>query len=841
MKRWRLAVLIAVGCIAPSRVPADFVPYAARSAFLLGSPGGTALGLLGHANPAHLNYVQGVEGAVAWTDARSTFVPTAPSALTPGSANSRSGSSLMRRDWALFSAAPHVGFSTVHLAGEEGSEHRLALAAGDRRMGGGVGYGWESGAFADKHRSHLVVGLLARPFRWFSTGATVTRTVAEADMEVAADLALRPLGSERLTLFAESWSDDVDNWSAGAVVQVVPGVQIAGRLFEGRVFTVGVHLGAGALGVESLARYRERRLPARRRAYSPAPGAWTTVQEGPRHDYVHAFNTYLVRLGTPERSVLTRLLEPRDRYLKLELDGPVRYRKFPLFDDTRTLAELVVLLRHVRRDPGVAGLAVNLSGLEISQEASYELRSLLQEVRRTGKKLVVYVDEADLPRYHLASVADHLVLDPTGMILLPGFAAGRTYFRGTLDKLGVGFEEWRLFEYKSAFEELSRTEMSPADRQQNQELVEDFYEQTRSDICASRGLTPAAFDTLVNQTTLFLPPEALAAQLVDRVGRWAEMDSIVGDLAGRARPLSPARLPQRLLDLRWGEPPRLAVVYALGVTAMDAGMEARGLAGDLQAVCEDRGVSAVVLRVDSPGGDPLAADLVAEAVRRCPQDKPVVVSQGQVAASGGYWVSMYADTIVAAPNTITGSIGVIGGWVYDRGLKERAGIATDHVQVGEHADLLSGASLLGLTLPDRNLRPDERARVDRAMLHLYRDFVARVAQGRRSSPEAIEAVAQGRVWSGLRARDRGLVDALGGMDLALELARQRAAIPADDPVELVEYPRMGLFDPGLLRPDLPLVVQRAEALRRALEFRLEHNGQPLPLLPSDLVDLTPDY
>jgi protease-4 len=250
-------------------------------------------------------------------------------------------------------------------------------------------------------------------------------------------------------------------------------------------------------------------------------------------------------------------------------------------------------------------------------------------------------------------------------------------------------------------------------------------------------------------------------------------------------------------------------------------------------VRDDREVRAVVLRVDSPGGDVLASDLVADAVQRCRKEKPVIVSQAMVAASGGYWVSMYGDSIVAAPNTITGSIGVIGGWVYDRGLKEELGLSTDHVQAGDHADLGFGLRLFGLELPDRNLTAVERARVDTAMRSLYDDFIAKVAIGRRRTATAIDSVGQGRVWSGRRAVEHGLVDRLGGLDTALRMAAAKAGLDPDRPLELIERPRLGLRDLTLSRTGLPELRRSREESLAYLRFRLDHNGLPLLLLPTD--------
>ena len=438
----------------------------------------------------------------------------------------------------------------------------------------------------------------------------------------------------------------------------------------------------------------------------------------------------------------------------------------------------------------------------------------------------MYIDRVDMYGYHWASVANHLVLDPAGAVGLQGYVAGHTYFKGALDKLGIGFDEWRLFQYKSATEAYVRRDMSAGEREQLTALLDDWYALARRDISAARSLAPAHFDRLVEETAFFLPQEALDAGLVDRLGRWSEIDRMVDGLdvvAADSHALGAAR--------RWGPRKRIAIVYALGICAMDTGIGARKLVGEIASACAE--ADAVVLRVDSPGGDILPSALVADAVLQCRGHKPVVVSQGYLAASGGYMLSLPGDAIVAAPNTITGSIGVIAGWAYNKGLKEKLGLSTSRVQVGRHADLPFGMTLplLGLRLPDRTLSADESVHMERSIRSLYADFVAKVASSRGLAPDAVEAIAQGRVWSGQRAVQLGLADRLGGLEVAIALAKVKAGLPADAPVELVERPRPKLFSPALFRPQLLGFAAQPTPELDYLQFRLQHNGWPLLLVP----------
>jgi protease-4 len=788
-----LGILLIV--LAPeSAHPQAFEPYESRSEFLLTSPASTVNGLHGYLNPALASHIHGSETVFVWSDRRSP----------------RRGSN----QWGLFTGVPHLGFGMVHrrVPGRDLTDYNLAVASGDRSGSLGVAYGWSSGSAGGNDRQNrITLGSVLRPSRRVSLGITLVSTLDGA-REAVADLALRPAFGRRLTLFAEAASANEDGgggeyWSGGASLEVADGILLTGRFFDNRTVSLGLELGFSRTAVNMQSRL-----------------------DGDRRE----FNTYSARVGPRRASALTRYRQRDPKYLELQFDAPTVHRRFPLFDRSQTLLGLLQVINRSRTDESIRGLALNLSGLRISFAMAWELREALREFKTSGKRVIVYIDQANLVGYHLASVADRVYMDPVGLLSLEGFVAGQTYFAGSLKKLGVGFDEWRFFKYKSAMEALSRRQMSAADREQWTVLIEDFYDTVRSEICAERRLQPSEFDRLVDETTVFLAADALASGLVDSLGRWDNLEELVGDLEGGKGAVARSYAP--IQDTEWGARPRVAVVYALGVCAMDSGIRARTLVKELNSIAEDEKIDAVVLRVDSPGGDGLASDLVAAAVTRIRAKKPVIVSQGSVAASGGYWLSMNADVIVAAPNTATGSIGIIGGWLYNLEFKQKLGLTTDHVKVGAHADLRFGATLpvLGLTLPDRNLHDGEKETMERLMRSLYRDFVGKVAKGRGVSAEKVEESAQGRVWSGKRAVERGLVDELGGLNRAIRIAVEKAGVPPEAEVELVEYPRQPLLDPGIFSPRLV----RSEASRFAdfLRFRLDHNGRPLALMPDTFIN-----
>jgi protease-4 len=281
---------------------------------------------------------------------------------------------------------------------------------------------------------------------------------------------------------------------------------------------------------------------------------------------------------------------------------------------------------------------------------------------------------------------------------------------------------------------------------------------------------------------------------------------------------------------------------------MEQGIAARNIANTIKEVSENRRVKAIVIRINSPGGSAEAADYIAEAIKKAKEKVPVVVSMGSVAASGGYWASMCATRVIASPVTLTGSIGVIGSWFYDKGLNNKLGLTLDTMQRGPHADLMSG-----VILPHRNLRQEEEARYREYILDLYGSFTAKVAAYRGMDLERVESLAQGRVYSGLGAFNSGLIDGIGGLDDAIKIARELAGIPEDKKVAYGEFPKPKFFDKMMdqlsrqvsrsttstvtgaafaaaaFAADLFLPPQMLEDLR----FRIAHNGQVMPILPLD--------
>ncbi|HEX9916212.1 MAG TPA: S49 family peptidase, partial [candidate division Zixibacteria bacterium] len=698
--------------------------YYTQVDFLSTSPSSEAGAIGAYVNPATVGMLPGFELEYFWSDQDAKF------------------KSIKR--WGLFSGIPHLGFGVVHQklpSSQSVTDYRLGVAFGDRGNSFGLGYGWSTGDVTQRPGDIFIVGSCFRPCRVASLGLVGNFATKHSHRSGVVDLGIRPLGNSLITLFADAEMHKQDKledarWGVGLALEPIRGFQVVGKYLDNKFFSLGLNFSLGKKVFSSVAHLDDKQKVS--------------------------YTTYGLRTGYPIDNIFDRYLKKNKSYLSLNLKGNVAYQKYRFFDDeTHTLSGILFSLEDAIQDPRVAGVALNLSGIEFSGEFAWEIHQKLIEVKEAGKKVVIFIDGAGMPEYHLASVADRIVMDPMGLIALPGYVAGRTYYRNMLEKMGVGFDEWRFFTYKSANESFSREKMSEPDREQRQELVDDFYALVRKDVASSRNISEERFDFWVNNKMIFLAKDALDSGLVDTLARWKDIDEVIKSLEGKNKGTIEAKrfVDEKFPSRTWGEKPKIVVVYALGVCAMDEGINARQLEGIFRQLEGDSRVKAVVFRVDSPGGDALASDVVAEALRKCAKKKPVIVSQGGVAASGGYWISMYGDTIVAAPNTVTGSIGVIGGMIYNQGIGSKLGLTSDYVKAGEHADFGFGITIpiLGITVPDRKPTPEEGKCIEELIKMGYKEFVSKVANGRKLSEEKVDSIGQGRVWSGIDGKEKGLV------------------------------------------------------------------------------------
>ena len=756
-------------------------------------------GLYGFSNPAILTYAERFDLMFNWADEYGEWNDL--------------------NHWGLFTAVPNIGFGVIHQENSLGkiNDYQISFGFGDRSGSLGIGYGWSDGNTKIFRRSDIItIGSLIRPNPYLSFGLIGNFACSSIEKEGIIDLAIRPFGNELISLFSDYAIQDKQSfkngsWSVGTVVEFLSGVRFTARYFDCKTLSAGFQFSFGHFGVTGQSYYDESQK--------------------------HSYNTYSVRLGAYDRNIFRTYFQRRKKYLKLDFYGPLRYQRYAWFDKSNTLSGLISTIDAAKEDNTIEGVVINTSGMRINSEMLWELREKLKNFKSAGKHVIIYIDNVNIAYYHFATVADKIILDPMGSINLQGMIYGSFYLKGTLKKIGIGFDEWRLYKYKSAVEIFSRDSMSEPDREQNKKYIDDCYALIKSDICEARNISPEKFDNLVNKEAFFMPDNALQKGLVDQIGRLADIQNqgTITNIEKKERELvNPDSIARYKLpkDNEWGEKPQIAVIYALGVCAMDIGITARKLVKDIEKVMDNDKIKAVVIRVDSPGGSALASDIIAEAIKKCKEEKPVIVSQGFLAASGGYWLSMYADSIVAAPNTISGSIGVIGGWIYNAGLKEKLGVSTDFVKKGEHADLGFGMPIpfVGF-LPDRNLDEDEKVIMEDSLKTIYKEFVEKVAKGRKKKYDEIESIAQGRIWSGSDAKQNGLVDELGGLEKAIQIAKEKADIPKEQKVKIIELPKKGLIDPNMYMPKLFGIKYKEDKIFEHLKFRLDNNGKPLPVLP----------
>jgi protease-4 len=454
---------------------------------------------------------------------------------------------------------------------------------------------------------------------------------------------------------------------------------------------------------------------------------------------------------------------------------------------------LISLLRWAREDKRLKAVLVHCDDLHASWARVQGLRRALTRLRESGKQVWVHLEHAGIYEYYLALAAERISLTPAGSLDVTGVSSEAVFFLDTLKKVGVEADIIQIGRYKAAGEAFTRRDMSPAHREMMESLVDDLYGQMVDAIAAGRGLEPGAAREIVDRGP-FLAAEAGTLGLVDEVVYGDEIQERAKQICGGAEVIErTAYATRRGREMRREVLRRgrgvLAVLHINGAIKRGDSIPgpeganavgSKSIAGALKDLRERDDVRGIVLRVTSPGGSGAGSDLIWRELVRTRETKPVVVSCGDVAASGGYYVAVAGSPVFAEAGTITGSIGVIAGKASLRGLYDRLGISKELVTRGRHAALHSDYAPLG---------DEQRARVRAEAETFYRDFVDKVAAARRLSPEAVAAAAEGRVWTGRQAWTRGLVDELGGLEEALAAAKALAAIATDEAVAVERFPK----------------------------------------------------
>lgn len=524
--------------------------------------------------------------------------------------------------------------------------------------------------------------------------------------------------------------------------------------------------------------------------------------------------------------------------------------------DERSLSSLLLQLRKAKADKRVGAVLLDIDIITSGWGKSEELRDAIADFRASGKPVYAYMEYGANKEYYVATACDKIYVAPIGELAIVGLAADVVSLGGSLDKLGIKADFYQIGKYKTAPEQYTRKEMSDANREVLNSILDDFFNRFVADVAVARHKTDADVRALIDNA----PLRAEEAKQVGLIDDAKYRDEVEGELKKRLgykdddklNTVSEAeyrRVDPQSLNLNQGE--KIAIIYASG--AIMSGSSTGGGAFGEQTVGsdtvsraikdagDDKSIKAIVLRVDSPGGTSFASDIIWHAVEGAKRKKPVVVSMADVAASGGYYISTGAMKIVAEPSTITGSIGVFAGKPVMKGFYDWIGVKDEYVTRGKFAAMY------------RETEPftDEERKKFETMLNdfYHKDFVPKVAQGRKRDEAYIDSIGQGHVWTGAQGKQNGLVDEFGGLDKAVEIAKGLANIPADKGVRRVVLPVPRTFlqqyfgggdDEATVQAEKQNAALNAlpEDVRRHLRYLslFEHvgRGETMAMLPYDL-------
>jgi protease-4 len=460
-----------------------------------------------------------------------------------------------------------------------------------------------------------------------------------------------------------------------------------------------------------------------------------------------------------------------------------------LGEDELTVRAYIELIRKAKGDSRIKGILLRPGGLSSPFWAKLqEIRSALEDFKTSGKYLHAWLEYAGDREYYLASVADRIYLLPSASLDLTGVATYEIFLRGTFDWIGTYPDFLHVGDYKTAVNTYLEKSYTPAHREMSESLNRSQYDHLVQAIANSRKKPEAEVRALIDQGP-FQPEDALRVGLIDEVAYEDELDDLVDELddAHYVEAEDYTQVSWEATGVVRGA--KIAVINAAGViNSGSSGFDpvngavigSDSLVEYIRAARGDRSIRAIVLRVDSPGGSSTASDVIWRELSISRENqRPVIVSMSDLAASGGYYIALGGDAIVAQPGTLTGSIGVYTGKFVTTGTLDKLGANIESTSEGKNAEIYS---------PDRRFTKEERSKIQESMQLVYDQFIERTAAARHMPPEKVDEVAQGRVWTGAQAKQLGLIDELGGLYKAIDLAKQRARIAAEDEVQLVVYP-----------------------------------------------------
>ncbi|MBP6703635.1 MAG: signal peptide peptidase SppA [Vicinamibacteria bacterium] len=489
-----------------------------------------------------------------------------------------------------------------------------------------------------------------------------------------------------------------------------------------------------------------------------------------------------------------RKSDARSHVLSISLDGSFAENPAPSFQlafsgaPAPTFPAIIRAIDRAANESSLTTVFVRIGGTDLGWARAGEVRDALLRVRAKGKKLIAFLEDSGNMEYYVASAADEIVALPEALLQIHGLSAEVMFLRGAFDKFGVEAQFVAMGKYKNAPNQYTEKSLTPAHREQMESLLGGIYREYITSVAKSRKKTEAEVEALISGGP-YDGASALEAGLVDRLDYAEEALDKAGETH---RYLGDFRDKASAFDTR----PKVALIFVdgeiLSGESQGEGFGSGNVAGSdtiaeaLRNAAADDSVKAVILRVNSPGGSGSASDVIAREVENTVAEKPVIVSMGDYAASGGYYVSAPATTIVADPTTITGSIGVFFGKFVLKGMFEKVGVTHDYVDFGK------GGSFASAT---RRWSLEDQAKVEGLASRFYDRFLSLVAENRNMDVDAVHEVAQGRVWTGVQAKEVGLVDELGGFDKALSIAKEKAKIEAGQDVAVVVFPApKGAFD-----------------------------------------------
>jgi len=523
----------------------------------------------------------------------------------------------------------------------------------------------------------------------------------------------------------------------------------------------------------------------------------------------------------------------------------------------QSLSSLLAQFRKAKVDKRITAVMLDIDMSDAGWAKSEEIRGAIADFRTSGKPVYAYMETSLNKDYYIATACDKIFVPPPGELFTIGLAADVMFFRGSLDKLGIYPDMYQIGKYKSAGDTFTQKEMTPAHREFINALLDDLYGRYIDGIAKARSKSPDDVKTLIDNAP-YSAKQAKEAGLIDgalyrdevekelkkRLG-YKDSDDLHVASASDYRQIS-----QESLGLNKGE--RIAVVYAAGditsgkSTFGGSGEETIGsdsLVKTINEARDDKTIKAIVLRIDSPGGSGLASDIIWRAIELAKEKKPVVVSMSDVAASGGYYIACNANKIIAEPSTITGSIGVVGGKPVVKGFYDWIGVTNEYVLRGKNA---------GMFRETEKFSDTERQKFVEFIGATYDDFITKVAKGRSKEKTYIDSIGQGRVWTGRQGKENGLVDEYGGLDKAIEVAKQLAKLPADKGIQRVLMPTPPGFFEELLnsggggedgasaqaKQQAAILAALPEDARRALRYAQmldrARSGEAIYMLPFSL-------